>query len=258
MLAVERRKKIAEIIAKEKSVLVTELGKMFSVTEETIRRDLEKLERQGILVRTYGGATLIEEADFEMPVQLRETINAEGKHLIGKVAAGLIHSGETIFLDASTSSLHVAKNIKDKKGLTVITNSLKVIMELSECDGIHLISTGGILRNKSLSYVGRVAEKNILDHYYANKAFLSCRGVTLTRGLADSNEQEAEIKKAMMQCTECVVLLCDQSKLGKLGFPVFASLDDIDYMITDVELDNDWKETLGKKGINIVYANNME
>lgn len=254
MLAVERRKKIVDIITENKSVLVLELAKEFDVTGETIRGDLEKLEQQGILVRTYGGATLVEKNDVEMTYQERETKNYEGKHAIGLRAAEYIEDGDTIFLDASTSSFHVALSIKDKKRVTVITNSERVILELAGCKDINVICTGGTIRPKSMSYVGRLAEKNIYDNYYANKCFFSCRGVNLSRGLMDSHELEAEIKRAMIRCSETVFFLCDQSKLGVLGVPVICNMKDIHYCITDVKFDERWKEEMENNEVEIVVA----
>ncbi len=252
MLAVERRNEIERIIVQNKSVLVPELAKRFDVTTETIRADLEKLEKQGILVRTYGGATLVEANEADMALTERETINYEGKHRIGACAAQLIKDGDTIFLDASTSSLHVAQNIKEKRGITVITNAAKISTELAGCDNIRVISTGGLLTPKNMSYVGRVAEDNIRKNYYANKFFFSCRGVMLHRGLMESNEGEAEIKKAMMECSESSILLCDHKKLGRLGVCVVAELDRIDYFITDVKLDEEWSDALGESDINLI------
>lgn len=252
MLAVERRNEIERIIVQNKSVLVLELAKKFDVTTETIRGDLEKLEKQGILVRTYGGATLVEANEADMALTERETINYEGKHRIGAYAARLIKDGETIFLDASTSSLHVAQSIKDKRGITVITNAQKIATELAGCENIRVISTGGLLTPKNMSYVGRVAEENIRKNYYANKFFFSCRGVTLHRGLMESNESEAEIKKAMLDCSESSILLCDHKKLGRLGVHVVADLNKIDYFITDVKLDEEWSDALGKIDINLI------
>ena len=127
MLAVERRNKIEQIINKERSVLVVELAKQFDVTTETIRGDLEKLEKQGILVRTYGGATVVDNSEIELAITERDVVNYEGKQLIGKYAAGLIKDGETIFLDANTSAWHLTRYIKGKRGLTVITNAEKVV-----------------------------------------------------------------------------------------------------------------------------------
>ncbi|MCH5185193.1 MAG: DeoR/GlpR transcriptional regulator [Oscillospiraceae bacterium] len=254
MLAVERRNQIEQIIQQNKSVLVLDLAKKFDVTTETIRTDLEKLEKQGILVRSYGGATLVEDAEPEMTVRERETVNYEGKHRIGMCAAKLIRDGETIFLDASTSSLHVAMNIKEKKGITVITNAAKVAEELSQCDNIRVISTGGLLMTKNMSYVGRVAEDNIRRNYYANKCFFSCRGVMLHRGVMESGEEEAGIKKAMLDCSESALLLCDKKKIGRLGVHILGGFDRIDKFITDMNLDEEWQHRLAENDVKVIMA----
>lgn len=252
MLAVERRSKIEQIITDNKTVLVPELAKQFDVTTETIRSDLEKLEKQGVLVRTYGGATLVESREADMEIHKRDTVNFEGKQSIGIKAAELIGDGETIFLDASTSSLHLARNIKEKKGITVITNAEKVVMELAGCPDIKVISTGGMLHTKNMSYIGRIVEDTIREHYYANKFFFSCRGVTLARGLMESTEAEAEIKKAMMECSESAIFLCDKNKLGRLGVPVISDLGKIDVFITDIKLDEEWMRTLEEKDVRLI------
>ncbi len=252
MLAVERRNKIEEIILKEKSVLVLELAKKFDVTTETIRGDLERLERQGVLVRTYGGATLSCGSETEISVEDRDVINFEGKQRIGKRAASLIKDGETIFLDASTSSLHIARNIKDKKSITVITNSERIMTELAHSENIRAISTGGLLTQKNMSYVGRIVESTIREHYFANKVFFSCRGATLMRGLTESNEAEAEIKKAMIDCSESAIFLCDHTKIGKIGVPVISDFSRLDIVITDEKMTDDWKSCLEKHDINLI------
>lgn len=252
MLAVERRNRIEQIINKDKSVLVTELAKQFDVTSETIRADLEKLEKQGVLVRTYGGATLVEGSESELAITERDIVNYEGKQRIGKYAAGLIKDGETIFLDASTSAWHLARYIKGKRGITVITNAEKVVSELSSCYHIHVVCVGGELTPRNMSYVGRVAEKTIRENYYANKFFFSCKGVTLSRGLVDSGEAEAEIKKAMLDCSESAVFLCDKNKIGRLGVPRISDFNRIDYFITDAKLTEEWEEKLAQKDVKLV------
>lgn len=254
MLAVERRSHIEQTIIQNKSVLVVDLAKKFDVTTETIRGDLEKLEKQGVLVRTYGGATLVEGNEPDMAIQERDTINFEGKHSIGKRAARLIKDGETIFLDASTSSLHVARNIKDKRGITVITNAGKVVNELSSCDNIRVICTGGKLEPKNMSYVGRIAESVIKQNYFANKFFFSCRGVTLMRGLMETSEAEAEIKKAMMEMAESSIFLCDHKKLGRLGVNLISKLNNIDYFISDVQLDEEWNDALAQLDVTVINS----
>ncbi len=252
MLAVERRKHIEEIINKNKSILVTDIAKQFEVTTETIRGDLLKLEKQGVLIRTHGGAILAEGSGQELSFNERDVVNSEAKQRIGKRAAEMIRDGETVFLDASTSSLHLARHLKDKKSLTVITNAVNIIMELADCENIRLISTGGQLTPKNMSLVGRFTEKMIRRNLAANKCFFSCRGVTISRGLVDSSEDEAEIKRAMLECSDSAVFLCDHNKLGRMAIPVIAPLDRIDVFITDVKFDDEWQSKLEELDINII------
>lgn len=252
MLAVERRSKIEEIITRDKSVLVVELAKQFEVTTETIRGDLEKLEKQGVLVRTYGGATLVEGSEADMDYAARATVNAEGKQRIGERAATMIKNGETIFLDASTSSLYVAKSIKEKQGLTVITNAERVVSELAGCSNIKVICIGGILTPKNMSYCGRIAEETIRNSYYANKLFFSCRGATILRGLTESSEEEAAVKKAMLECSETAIFLCDYKKLGKLGVPIISDFKPIDTLITDIKLTEEWQTMLDENDVKLI------
>lgn len=252
MLAVERRNKIEQIINNEGSVLVTELAKRFDVTAETIRGDLYKLERQGVLIRTYGGATLAGSGEQDLAANERDIVNFEGKQLIGRRAAELIRDGETIFLDASTSAWHLARCIKGKRGLTVITNSGKIVTELADCPHIHVICIGGQLEHRNMSFTGRIAEKTLRENYYANKLFFSCRGVTLSRGLVDSSEEEAEIKKAMLDCSESAVFLCDHYKIGRLGVPVISGLERIDCFITDIRLTEEWTDALRENDVKLI------
>ncbi len=252
MLAVERRYKIEELINRDKSVMVTELAKLFDVTPETIRGDLLRLEKRGVLVRTYGGATISDGSGSELSYHERDVVNAEAKHNIAANAAKIIRNGETIFLDASTSSLYLARSIKDKEGLTVITNAVSIINELADCSNIKLISTGGRLSKRNLSYVGRFAEKMIRQNLVANKMFFSCKGVTISRGLCDTSEDEADIKRAMMDVSDFVVFLCDHNKLGRKGVPVIAPIDRIHTFITDVRLDGEWHDALEKHDVNII------
>ncbi|MCH5211795.1 MAG: DeoR/GlpR transcriptional regulator [Oscillospiraceae bacterium] len=252
MLAVERRSKIEDIITENKSVLVTELAKQFDVTPETIRGDLLKLEKQGVLVRTYGGATLAASSGSELSYKERDVVNAEAKHKIGARAADMIRDGETIFLDASTSSLWLARNIKNKKGLTVITNAVNIVLELAECDNIKLICTGGGLNTRNMSYTGRFAERMITENLTADKCFFSCKGVTVSRGMTDASEDEAEIKRAMMQASDSVIFLCDHNKLGRKGIPVIASIDKIDTLITDIRPDREWHAAMQEAGVRVI------
>lgn len=253
MLGVERRNKILSLLAEKRSVLVQDMSKLFGVSEETIRRDFNDLEKKGLLVRTHGGAVLTDDSRLESPLEVREGINIAGKDVIGRRAAQMVQDNDTIILDASTSALYVAKHIKDKKGLTVITNAERIIMELSSCDDITLISTGGILRKKSLSYVGKMAQ-NVIKNYYANKLFFSCKGFSPKRQLTDSNEQESEIRKTMIECSEQVIFLCDHTKFNKVGYVTTASIDKIHYIITDKPFPKEWDGAFYDETVSIICA----
>lgn len=243
MFGIERRSMIMSILYDKKSILVQEAAETFGVTEETIRRDLKELEGQGLLNRIYGGAVLADDTKTEAPLKIREGINILGKDSIGRCAAELVNDGDTILLDASTSSLYVAKHIKNKKGITVITNAERILIELSGCDDMTLISTGGILRSKSLSYVGHTAE-NAISAYYANKLFFSCKGFSPKRELTDSNEQESEMRKTMIRCSSQIIFLCDHTKFDKVGYVKTAKLTDINMIITDAPFPESWNEYL--------------
>lgn len=253
MFGIERRGHIMNLLNEKKSLLVQEAAARYQVTEETIRRDLKALERQGQIVRTHGGAILLEDSHIEQSLDIRQGINISGKDNIGRTAAALITDGDTIILDASTSSLYVAKHIKDKKGLTIITNALRIIQELSECEEIKVISTGGNLRRESMSFVGYSAE-TMLGGYCANKLFLSSKGFSPKQGLSDSSESESQIRRKMIERSRKVIYLCDQTKFDQSGYITTAGLPDLDVIITEVSVPEDWIEELKKFDIELIIA----
>ena len=161
MLAIERKNAILERLQKEQRVLVAELSQEYGVTEETIRRDLDKLEKEGFVKKTYGGAVLNENTNIEMPLRIREKTNRKEKQTIAKLVASMIEEGDSIILDSSSTSLMVAHELKDRKKLTVITNSLEVLIEFSKSKGVQVISTGGMLKSSTLSLVGKMQRKHL-------------------------------------------------------------------------------------------------
>ncbi|WP_090442655.1 DeoR/GlpR family DNA-binding transcription regulator [Natronincola peptidivorans] len=255
MLAIERRQQILERLYEKKSVTVSELSKKYDVSEETIRRDLQKLEEEGIANRTYGGAYLNGGVHYDLPIEIRETAYVKAKELIGVKCASLINSGDTIILDSSTTSLHIAEHIKRKSNITVITNAIKVASKLAECENIKVLSTGGILRANALSYVGHIAERMLKD-FYVDKAFVSCGGIHLERGILDSNELEAEIRKVMLKQAQKKVLIADNTKFDKTSFIKITDFDEIDMVITDKKLSDDWKAKFDKVAIEYCYCEN--
>ncbi|AEM73892.1 DeoR/GlpR family DNA-binding transcription regulator [Caldicellulosiruptor acetigenus] len=254
MLAIERRQKIMAMLNENKSVLVPELAKLFNVTEETIRRDLEKLEKEGLLKRTYGGAVLVENYNVDIPFEFRNVTNIEGKKQIALSLIKYIEDGDTLVMDSSTSALQVAKLLKTKKKITVITNSEQIIDELKVFeDTIKVISTGGTLRNKSLSLVGPIAEQT-LRSLNANKAIISCKGFDIEKGFTESNELEAQVKKLMIEIADKVYMIADHTKMNKTALVNIATLDDVDFIFTDKILPPSQENAIREKNVEIVYC----
>ncbi|WP_077619347.1 DeoR/GlpR family DNA-binding transcription regulator [Bacillus sinesaloumensis] len=252
MLVAERHKKIVDLVNERTSIRVTELSKIFSVTEETIRRDLEKLEKENLLMRSHGGAVRMEKDNVETSYAEREITNAAEKKAIARLAVNFIHEGDQILLDASTTAWYVAKELPDIP-LTVVTNSIKVALELSRKEQIKVISTGGALLSQSLSYVGPLAERSI-SMYHVNKAFLSCKGVHLVRGLSDSIESQALLKKQMMDIADETFLMVDSSKFGTQAFSHISPIHAIDAVITDENVDEITTKELKEMDIKIEIA----
>ena len=250
MFAVERQKKILELLSENGAVWVSKLAEELEVTEETVRRDLEKLENAEALVRTHGGAVPISENSQELSLDKRKNLNTEAKALLAKEAVKHIVNGDTVFLDASTTTYYIAKEIKNLKNITVVTNSLRVVNELAGLKDIKVICVGG-MAGANQSVVGSMAENNIRNHYFANKFFFSGRGIT-KNAILDSNEQECSIKMNMIKNAEKKYFVFDKSKYGKVGFVKIAHFEDIDCIITEKNtLDNSVREVLNEKYVKI-------
>ena len=252
MFAVERQKKILELLNLQGSVAVNELGRQLDVTVETIRRDLEKLEQLEQVTRTHGGAVLYEESALDLSSEKRSVMNREGKIEIAKKAILHIQPGDTVFLDGSTTSCYLAKLVKELKNITVITNSLDILNELSGCDKIKLISTGGALDINNKSFVGEISINNIRDSYCAAKVFFSSKGVIHEKGILESSEAEYRIKRAMIENSQQKYFLADKSKIGRIGFIKLANFSDIDFFVSDKEPDNELKSILKKNKVKIL------
>ncbi|UUZ80088.1 DeoR/GlpR family DNA-binding transcription regulator [Paenibacillus sp. P26] len=253
MLVAERWHKIVQLVNERGSIRVTELSDIFQVTEETIRRDLDKLESEGKLQRSHGGAvSLRPEQQQEVPYRERETMNAEQKRSIAQEAIRHIHENDRIILDASSTAWYMAQILPDFP-LTVLTNSIKVAMELSGKEKIQVISTGGLLSSKSLSYVGPLAERS-LRSYHVDKAFISCKGLHAERGLSESNEMQALIKAKMIDIADEVFVLADYSKFGQQAFAHVSDWDSIQTVITDEKTAPAELDRLKENGIRLVQA----
>ena len=251
MFAVERQKKILDTLKNEGSVWVSKLSHELGVTEETVRRDLEKLEKQEALVRTHGGAIPIAESNHEMSLEKRKHLNADIKEKLAKEAVKHIVAGDVVFLDASTTTFYMARELKNLKDITIVTNSIRVVSELAGYSNIKVIGVGGYVSNNQ-SFVGTLACNYIQENCYANKVFFSSRGITRAGGILDSNEQEWAIKQCMIKNSDKKYYLCDKSKIERIGFAKLAAFDDIDYFITEKDFDKDLERTLSETEVKVI------
>jgi len=245
----KRKDKILEILRDNRTVKVEQLVRIFRVSGITIRRDLERLEREGFLVRVYGGAISKEKLNYEFSFQGKLGKNKEEKEKIGKLAATFIKEGEVIFLDTGTTTLYIARELRSRKNLKVITNSLYVAYEFSSVQDIELILLGGIFRPKSLDVAGSVTEEN-LAKFHADKAFLGADGITPS-GLMTTDIQTANVAKTMVKLSKEVIVVTDHTKFGRNSFVIYAGLNIVDKIITDKGLSSKYKKILKSKGIEV-------
>ncbi len=236
MIAKERHRRIVDEVGHSGSARVSDLARKFDVTEETIRRDLRVLSQQGRLIRTHGGALAADygpdpASHVELPFAQRDSTRMPEKRAIAAVASKLIHPGEVIVLDASSTACELARQLPDIP-LTVVSNSLAVCSILSGRAQIHTICTGGVLDADAMAFVGLQAEKT-LESFNVGKFFHSCRGIDPDRGISEADERQAELKLRAMQLATESILLVDTSKFGVASSFFYASADSVDLLVTD-------------------------
>ncbi|GIN69768.1 DeoR family transcriptional regulator [Bacillus sp. J14TS2] len=256
MIAAERRNRIKEMLLKHKSVKASDLVDQFNVSEETIRRDLSQLEQEGILKKNYGGAILADKFQQDtliLPIRQRQRQFFEEKELIGKGAAELVQPGQTLILDAGSTTWHAIREMEKVKDLTVITNALNIAEECTRNESISVYLLGGKLRRRSLSTVGPQAELE-LQKYIADYAFIGTSGISLRQGITSSDLYEAEVKKAMISAGQKSVVLADHSKFQKLGLTSFCHFKDVDILITSDKADEQILKEIEKAGVEIIVV----
>lgn len=226
----KRHQKILKQLKKHGKVKVGELSALLTVTDETIRRDLEFLENQKMLIRTRGGAVLSSSEGFEIPSMEREQKHLEEKQQIANRALDLISEGEIIAIDASTTSLQLAKVLPNMP-LTVITNSIHVSIELAKKEQITVILTGGYLRKESMSLVGVTSDK-IINDYHVNTFFMSCTAIDADWGVSDSHEMQARTKQRISELADRIVVLADHTKFDQRSLIKWINLSQVETIIT--------------------------
>lgn len=251
MLAAERRNLILETLRREERVLVSPLAERFGVSEETIRRDLAQLERLGVAEKCYGGATLAENRNAP-PFKVRKKLNVEEKKAVAALVARMVDDGDFLMLDDSSTCYFVARALHGKRGLTIVTNSIEIILELSGMnEDWKVISTGGNLDQDVFALFGRQADDTIRS-FHVDKAILSCTGLDLQGQFTEAGIENANIKKAMMASSREIILAMDEHKFDRTAFLSVGSIDQVTAVVTNADPGPAWREFLDSRGVRLV------
>jgi DeoR family fructose operon transcriptional repressor len=253
MFAEERQARILEVLGdgERKMVTVSALSELFDVSGMTIRRDLDKLETAGLVKRIHGGAMAYEGIVYEKPFLSREDEFNPEKQEIGHLAAKMIRDGETIILDAGTTTRYIAQNLSRKRDLTVVTNAIPVAAALSNYLHVQTIMLGGTLKRKELCMVGSLVIEALL-RMSVDKLFLSAAGFTVDRGATDPDMRETDVKRAMIGAAKEVILVLDSSKYGTVTFAQIAPLSAIHQIVTDDHFPTKAIAAIEAEGVRVV------
>jgi len=249
----ERLNQILALVKEQGRISVAELCERFGVSAVTIRNDLTTLEQQEQLVRTHGGAMNKPNTRLEPAFAIRQRRSVAEKKRIGGAAAALVRDGDAIALDASTTSWQVARQLKDRRELTVVTNCLFIALEFLDTPNVTIVMPGGTLRTASASLVGDLGAR-FLECYHVQKGFFGARGLTLEEGLTDVNQYEVELKRHMVEHSKEAIAIVDASKWGQVAFASFASLDQIDRVIADAAAPAEMVAALRGRGIQVTIV----
>src|SRR3972149_3189033 len=249
----ERQKQILFLLTRQGRLSVTEIVEQFSISEATARRDLDTLASKGKAQRVHGGVIAVEQAPPELPILERESEQPEEKTRIGRAAASLVADKETVFLGSGTTVLEVARNLRDRKNLTVITNSLPVLNMLAGINEITVISLGGMLRDSELSFIGHITEQALIE-VRADKVFMGTRGVSLEHGLTNDYLQETLTDRAIMQGGRKVIIVADHTKVNRVATVLLAPLNSMHTFVTDSKVDKKFVQTLKRQRIQGLVA----
>lgn len=251
MMRLERHARITEFLYEQGSVTVAALAELTAVSEMTVRRDLEKLERQGVCRRVHGGAVLPPGRGTEAALAERRDHHVDAKRRIGRWTAAQIASGETVLLDIGSTTLAVAEALASRGNLTVITPSLDIAILLADGGDNRTICLGGIVRRGEHSVVGSLTER-ALEEFHVDVCVLSAGGVSVVGGITEYHPEGAEVKRLMLRRAQRSVLVVDESKLGIQTFAVVAPLDAVDQVVTSAHPVSGQLLALHAAGVDVV------
>ena len=253
MLPNQRRDKILELLKEDGSAKVIDLARIFKVTEVTIRQDLEKLEKDGLVTKEHGGAYLKNVEDQVRTFSLGNQENIDKKERIANKCLEFIESGDSIILDSGSTTTEIAKKLRGYKNLTVITNALNIALILGAEPGIEVIMTGGEFKPPTLSLTGQKAA-DFFKGINVQKLFLATAGISLKSGLTYPSISDLVVKKAMIDAADTTYLVADSTKIGKSAFASLGALSLINYIITDASIEEKHKQVFHDNEIELIIA----
>ncbi len=249
----ERQKQILSLLSQQGRLSVSEIVTQFSISEATARRDLETLAAKGKAQRVHGGVIAVEQAPPESPILEREKEQAEEKARIGRAAASMVGNHETVFLGSGTTVLEIARNLRDHRDLTVITNSLPVLNMLAGRKEITVVSLGGMLRESELSFIGHITEQALVE-VHADKVFMGTRGISLEHGLTNDFLQETLTDRAILKSGREVIIVADHTKVNRVATVLLAPLSQMNMLVSDSKADKKFVQALRRQNIQVVMA----
>ena len=249
MLAELRHVEILQTLNHQGGVRVAELASRLEVTEETIRRDLIRLEKEGKVQRTHGGALPMVTDQAPHPYQKRQLVEVEAKRSIAILAEREIEENDVIFFDGSTTTYQLAKRFPDIR-CTVLTHSEPIFRELTSRNNVELVSTGGIYDRRHACYVGPLAEQ-MLTSIHVTKAILGCKGLDFERGFSDASVRHMNMKRTVSRLADKVIVLADHTKIDQSARYFFASVNEVDMVISDPKLPVEHRRALRECGLVI-------
>lgn len=249
----ERLTRIEQILQNQSHVTVAQLSRQLRVSSVTIRTDLTALAQRGRIVRTHGGAMASNKAGHELNFEYRSHLHHAAKQRIGEYAATLVHDGDSIFLDASTTALEVARAVRDQRELTVITNSLRSAQELVSSPNLTVLMPGGIVRREAFSLVG-MWSADLIQQFNIGRAFLGARGFTLEEGLTDVNPDEVALKRAIVNIAKEVIGVVDHTKWNEVALASFCSIERLSILITDRRAPRKMVDAARARGLRVMLV----
>jgi len=251
--APERQQRLLRFIEQQQRITVNQIVEHFDVSLATARRDLETLADQGKVQRVHGGAIAVRQATPEPPILQRGAEQSSEKVRIGQAAADLICDGETVFLSSGTTVLEVARHLRSKRNLTVITNSLLVMNELADVHDLTVICLGGMLRHSEMSLIGHITEL-ALSELRADKVILGIRAIDPDHGLTSGYLPETMTDRAILKIGREVIVVADHTKCGASATAFVAPITAINTLITDTDTPQEFAQAVRAQGVKVMVV----